>query len=101
MTHDCCLQTEEKLGEPERSELAPEAKARVRHRFVARAVEDAGAVLFDQRRRTCHSLVVNYWVACGGLGALLQPLAEAGALLLADAGAGLPRWSIPDDLKWA
>ena len=55
-------------------------------------------MLFDQRRRTCHSLVVNYWVACGGLGALLQPLAGAGVLLLADAGTILLPlfWSVSD-----
>lgn len=48
--------------------------------YLLRAVEDVGAVLFDQRRRTCHSLVVNYWVAGGGLSALLSQLAHADAL---------------------
>ncbi|KAK9821448.1 hypothetical protein WJX81_000342 [Elliptochloris bilobata] len=81
-------QTDEELGEPDCTLAAPE-KAKLRHYYLARAIEDVGAVLFDQRRRTCHSLVVNYWVACGGLGALLQPLAGAGALLLTTPDSGV------------
>lgn len=30
------------------------------------------AVLFDTRRRTCHSLVLNYFIAGGGLSMLVQ-----------------------------
>jgi len=53
-----------------------------------RVVEDAGAVLFDQRRRTCHSLVVCYWAhLAGGVEALLGQLRHADALLDLDAGA--------------
>jgi len=59
-------------------------------RYAVRVVEDAGAVLFDQRRRTCHSLVVCYWAhLAGGVEALLGQLRHADALL--DLNAGAPR----------
>lgn len=73
-------QAEELLGEPKPGAAAPPDKQMLRLWYLLRAVEDVGAVLFDQRRRTCHSLVVNYWVAGGGLSALLSQLAHADVL---------------------
>lgn len=39
--------------------------------YFARVVEELMAVLFDVRRHTCHSLVLNYFVAGGGLNVLV------------------------------
>lgn len=44
-----------------------------------------GNTLFDSRRRTCHSLILNYFVAGGGLKTLLNHFKHAVALLQAAA----------------
>ena len=48
------------------------SRQRVRTTYLERMTDDVAAVLFDTRRRTAHSLVLNFWVACGGLQSFLN-----------------------------
>lgn len=44
-------------------------------------MDDLGVVLFDNRRGTCHCLMLNYWVRCGGLQAFLAQFGTAAQFL--------------------
>lgn len=48
-----------------------------RARYLRAVTEEVAVVLFDSRRGTCHCLLFNYWIRCGGLQAFLAlfPLA--------------------------
>ena len=38
-------------------------------------------MLFDNRRGTCHCLMLNYWIRCGGLQAFLAQFGTAAQFL--------------------
>ncbi len=50
-------------------------------RYLSSIVEDLAAVLFDNRRGTCHCLMLNYWIRCGGLQAFLAQFGTAAQFL--------------------
>ena len=49
--------------------------------YFTRIIEELMSVLFDVRRHTCHSLVLNYFVAGGGLKVLVQQFAALQQLM--------------------
>ena len=38
-----------------------------RLRYALLLTDSLSSILFDARRNTCHCLLLNYWVRCGGL----------------------------------
>ena len=38
-----------------------------RLRYALMLTDSLSSILFDARRNTCHCLLLNYWVRCGGL----------------------------------
>lgn len=52
-----------------------------RARYLSAMVDGLAAVLFDNRRGTCHCLMLNYWVRCGGLQAFLAQFGTAAQFL--------------------
>ena len=57
----------------------PESRAQEmsawRLRYALMLTDSLSSILFDARRNTCHCLLLNYWVRCGGLqvGRLTRP----------------------------
>ena len=57
----------------------PESRAQEmsawRLRYALMLTDSLSSILFDARRNTCHCLLLNYWVRCGGLqvGRLIRP----------------------------
>ena len=47
---------------------------------LGRLAEEVSTVLFDSRRRSCHVLILNYFVALGGLDSLLACFSQVWAL---------------------
>ena len=45
---------------------------------LGRLSEEALTILFDPRRRSCHVLILNYFVALGGLESLLKCFSQVG-----------------------
>ena len=49
----------------------PESRAQEmsawRLRYALMLTDSLSSILFDARRNTCHCLLLNYWVRCGGL----------------------------------
>ena len=50
-------------------------------RYLSSIMDDLAAVLFDNRRGTCHCLMLNYWIRCGGLQAFLAQFGTAAQFL--------------------
>lgn len=48
-------------------------------------LDDVAAVLYDSRRQSCHSLVLNAWVAIGGLDDLIDLFIRESNTLWAEA----------------
>ena len=49
-----------------------------RLRYALMLTDSLSSILFDARRNTCHCLLLNYWVRCGGLqvGLLISPTSQ-------------------------
>lgn len=45
-----------------------------RLRYALMLTDSLSSILFDARRNTCHCLLLNYWVRCGGLEVSLSPV---------------------------
>ena len=58
--------------------------------YITHMAGGLGNTLFDSRRRTCHSLVLNYFVAGNGLPILLEHFTLAIGLLRVTAGIQVP-----------
>ena len=52
---------------PEASEQAAQDMSAWRLRYALMLTDSLSSILFDARRNTCHCLLLNYWVRCGGL----------------------------------
>ena len=61
-----------------------------RANYITHMAGGLGYTLFDSRRRTCHSLILNYFVAGGGLKILLQHFNVAVDLLRAASKLAFP-----------
>jgi hypothetical protein len=48
-----------------------------RARYLRLVADELYNVLFDNRRGTCHCLLLNYWIRCGGLQAFLAQFSVA------------------------
>ena len=44
-----------------------------RLRYALMLTDSLSSILFDARRNTCHCLLLNYWVRCGGLQVMALP----------------------------
>lgn len=51
-------------------------------KHLTRLVEEVVMVLFDNRRRCCHTLILNYFVSCGGMTSLIAKYRMAVSMLL-------------------
>lgn len=52
---------------PEASDQAAQDMSAWRLRYALMLTDSLSSILFDARRNTCHCLLLNYWVRCGGL----------------------------------
>lgn len=64
---------------PEGVEYPPEGMRL--SRYLMRALNGLFGALFDTRRNTCHCLVLNFFVSCGGLVAFLQRFQDVVSLV--------------------
>lgn len=55
--------------------------SRWKARYLSAMVDDLASILFDNRRGTCHCLMLNYWVRCGGLQVFLAQFGTAAQFL--------------------
>ena len=53
--------------EADMSEKAAQDMSVWRLRYALALTDSLSSILFDARRNTCHCLLLNYWVRCGGL----------------------------------
>ena len=49
-----------------------------RLRYALMLTDSLSSILFDARRNTCHCLLLNYWVRCGGLEVSMDQWHEQG-----------------------
>ena len=52
---------------PEAPDQADQDMSAWRLRYALMLTDSLSSILFDARRNTCHCLLLNYWVRCGGL----------------------------------
>jgi hypothetical protein len=61
------LYVQSKGKEADMPEKAAKDMSVWRLRYGLALTDSLSSILFDARRNTCHCLLLNYWVRCGGL----------------------------------
>ena len=62
-----CSCAQDKGKEADMPEQAAQDMSAWRLRYALVLTDSLSSILFDARRNTCHCLLLNYWVRCGGL----------------------------------